>query len=416
MYCRKKKKFLVLSGKLEIMNEKIRIVFVYTCLGEGGISTSLMALLHELSSDERLDITLCLLNRDNTSRFVLPESININYPSKILDLWYKDKQKCKGLNLFNWYLLHFIGIKISMKPIELLSMIKKQKTYYDIAVSYVNDINKPKYINMFCNDFVLKCLNAKQKWSWTHNDPYRLGYTSEYIKKRYKDFDKIVNVSFACKKKFDTIYPDYTNKSFVVHNCVYEIKNNENVSDYLKKNDDKLRIVSVCRLDNKQKRIDRAIDVCKLLIEKGYIEKFEWDIYGSGSDEKYLKNYAIEKSVENKLLFKGTTKEPLEKMKNADVFVMTSDYEACGLTLLESLSVGTPVIVTDFPEARESVSDMKNGFIVDITTDAIADKLIQVIEDRTLLQQLRTYIKNNPVSNKQSLIEFYNLLEDSVLK
>ena len=52
----------------------------------------------------------------------------------------------------------------------------------------------------------------------------------------------------------------------------------DNQWHYLKKNDDKLRIVSVCRLDNKQKRIDRAIDVCKLLIEKGYIEKFEWDI------------------------------------------------------------------------------------------------------------------------------------------
>lgn len=387
----------------------MKIAFVYTGFGEGGISSALAALLKEIAKDKKLDITLYLFGKDNESRFVTPDNVKVVFPSEILALWFKDKKKCSHKDILLWYIEHFIGIKISRRPIEWLALRKKQKKKYDIAIAYVNDINEPAYINMFANDFVLKCLIANHKIAWSHNDPYRLGYTNKYILDRYEKFDTIVNVSNACKVKFDKIAPEFIEKSEVVHNCIYEI--DADLSGIEKQNKDgKFHIVSVCRIDNKQKRIDRAIDTCIYLKQKGYGNRFVWHQYGSGSDEAALKVYAQEKCADDIFLFEGTTNKPLERMAESDVFIMTSDYEACSLTLLESIKAMTPVIVTDFPEAWESIEHGKNGYIVPKTPEAIGDEIIRMLEMPERLENCRIYMKSHPLTNERALREFYKVI------
>lgn len=391
-------------------NKRIKIAFVYTGLGEGGISSAICALLREIAEDEKLDITLYLLSKKNSSRYEIPEGVSVQYPCRILDVWFSNKQDCTAIEKIRWYLVHIIGIKLSMKLIEVLAMRNKQDAFYDVAISYVNDINNPRYINMFCNDFTLKCLNARKKLSWSHNDPYRLGYTADYTRWRYRDFDRIVNVSCACKEKFDKIAMEFKDKSRVVHNCVYEDGRDFSSVQKLSVGDGLFHIVSVCRLDNKQKRVDRAVDACEILLAKGYAGRFVWKVYGSGMDEKALRDYARDKGVEKSLMFMGTTREPLDRMAEADVFVMTSDYEACSLTLLESLRVGTPVVVTDFPEAREAIDDSKNGFIVVRSAEGVADKLIELMENSAELLSCKDYLQEHPVSNEVALSEFYDVI------
>lgn len=385
-----------------------KIAIVKRNLGNGGIVAALTGLLNELSKDKELEVDLFLFSRSTEGRFHVPDGINVIYPSKVLDIWFTGRKETHGLDKLPWYFWHIAG-KISMRPIEFFASHGKKYGPYDVAISFENDIGKP-YVNMMSNDFALTRITADKKLGWSHNDPYRLGYTHDFLKKKYEQFDMIINVSKSCKKKFDEIIPEYSDKSKVVYNCVHIEDNEIKKSDVPVPLDRPLKVISVCRIDNKQKRIDRAIDVCVLLKNDGYGGKFHWKIYGDGPDRQRLEFMIKQKNVSDVIQLEGNTNHALEMMKTSDLFVMMSDYESFGLTLLESRSQELPVIVTDFPEAKESVQDGQSGYIVEMSAHAIAEKIKELIENPDDINRMRAYCKKHPVTNELAIQQFYEVI------
>jgi glycosyltransferase involved in cell wall biosynthesis len=86
-------------------------------------------------------------------------------------------------------------------------------------------------------------------------------------------------------------------------------------------------------------------------------EPFVWDIYGSG-------NLDLLKPL-TKCNYKGVTNEAKEVMKQYDFLVQLSDTEGMPMVILEALSVGLPVITTNYPSAKELITHGVNGYIVD---------------------------------------------------
>src|SRR5699024_6557948 len=113
---------------------------------------------------------------------------------------------------------------------------------------------------------------------------------------------------------------------------------------------------------NEQKRIDRIVDVVELLQKDNL--KFHWYIVGDGPDLLWLKKKVEEKSLHDFITFLGFKRNPYPYMKNADYFILTSDYEAQGLVLSEALICGTPVVSSNFGAAKEFVNK-DNGFLVE---------------------------------------------------
>jgi|688.fasta_scaffold823810_2 glycosyltransferase involved in cell wall biosynthesis len=86
-------------------------------------------------------------------------------------------------------------------------------------------------------------------------------------------------------------------------------------------------------------------------------EPFVWDIYGSG-------NLDLLKPL-TKCNYKGVTNEAKEVMRQYDFLVQLSDTEGMPMVILEALSVGLPVITTNYPSAKELITHGVNGYIVD---------------------------------------------------
>jgi glycosyltransferase involved in cell wall biosynthesis len=73
----------------------------------------------------------------------------------------------------------------------------------------------------------------------------------------------------------------------------------------------------------------------------------------------------------------------------ADVFVTTPWYEPFGLTPLESMACGTPVIGADVGGIRYTVCDGETGYLVPPDDpDALADRLARVLTDAPHRQAL----------------------------
>jgi len=107
-----------------------------------------------------------------------------------------------------------------------------------------------------------------------------------------------------------------------------------------------------------------------------------------------LERIARELEVSNQVLFTGSvTRDRLrDYYAAADVFVTTPWYEPFGITPIESMACGTPVIGSSVGGIGFTVRDGVTGFLVPPRApDAIADRLTEALSDpRRLAQMGRT--------------------------
>ena len=138
-------------------------------------------------------------------------------------------------------------------------------------------------------------------------------------------------------------------------------------------------------------RADLLIEAYETFVREteGAAEGSELRIYGDGSDREKLEKLARDTGL-NSISFMGmipNTEMP-EALKKSDVFCCVSDNESFGVSAVEAMSCGVPVIATD-TEGFVEVVDNSSGFIVPRgDARAIADKMKLLYEDRALRKAL----------------------------
>lgn len=398
----------------------MKILIVNTQLSTGGIATSLVNLCEQLKDYSQVDIDVVLLNQsEGDVRYKLPRNVNMKQiDNKYLNLYTTPfKHTLENKNIIS--IMKAFSIKLIAKiinPEKFMKLVINKGTVlkgYDVAISFRNDEYQHKpYSICGCNDFVLQCTDADKKIAWIHNDPDRHGFTYEIAKYKFKDFDTIVNVSQGCKDRFDEIIPEYKSKSKLVYNTFnYEdiIEKSTEFNPYEDIDDSKIKLVTVGRIVNEQKRMDRIVKVCTKLREKG-IHNYIWHIVGDGPDAEKLKSRVIEEGLSNNIVFVGKKSNPFPYIKYADCLVMTSEYEAYGMTLVEALTVETPVITTNHIAAKEIVEEGINGFIAENNSESIAEKVCFILENRNILYKLRENIKNTEIDRNIAINQFLEVI------
>lgn len=89
-------------------------------------------------------------------------------------------------------------------------------------------------------------------------------------------------------------------------------------------------------------------------------------IYGQGSLLEHYIALCKELGISDDVFFPGYVKDVTEKIKNASVFVLSSDFEGIPNALMEALAVGLPCVSTDCSGggARLLIRDKINGLLV----------------------------------------------------
>ncbi len=105
-----------------------------------------------------------------------------------------------------------------------------------------------------------------------------------------------------------------------------------------------------------------------------------------------LQSIADELGIKKEVLFVGRKDRKLLKYyySAADVFITTPWYEPFGITPLEAMACGTPVIGADVGGIKFSVEDGKTGFLVPPNNpEALADRIQQLFRDKQLLTEMK---------------------------
>jgi glycosyltransferase involved in cell wall biosynthesis len=110
-------------------------------------------------------------------------------------------------------------------------------------------------------------------------------------------------------------------------------------------------------------------------------------IYGEGSQREDLEDLASSLLPKSAYSFPGKTTELVEKMKYAQIFVLSSDFEGMPNVLIEAMAMGMPVISTDCPSggAADLINNGYNGLLVPVgDEEAMFNSMREIAENESL--------------------------------
>lgn len=171
-------------------------------------------------------------------------------------------------------------------------------------------------------------------------------------------------------------------KSVVIYNPV-DMKEYAGIALCTKK---QKMIVSAGRLmkqKNQKMLLDAFADVLKTHPEYKLI------IYGEGPYRDELEQKIRMLRISENVLLPGSTSELHERIKSAEIFVLSSDYEGMPNALIEAMCMGLPVISTKVSGATDLICHGENGLLVDVNDSVGLKKaMLELIEKQEKANKL----------------------------
>ena len=140
-------------------------------------------------------------------------------------------------------------------------------------------------------------------------------------------------------------------------------------------------IVAACRL-HPQKNLPMLMEAFALLYKDH--PEYTLEIYGQGRERDNLLKLINDLELEGVVSLPGFASDIHSIMREAAMYVSSSDYEGISNSMLEALGMGVPTIVTDCPVggARMMIQNGINGILVPVgDTVAFYSAMKKVVED-----------------------------------
>lgn len=139
------------------------------------------------------------------------------------------------------------------------------------------------------------------------------------------------------------------------------------------------------------------LDVCKgadVLLEAARIlgeedRRFRFVIVGDGAERTRLEETAARLKVDKDVIFAGLRENPAEVMTVCDIGVIPSRREAFGITAVEFMRMGVPVVAAPVGGLIEHVRDNETGLLLSrLDAPALAEAVRTLARDETLRETL----------------------------
>lgn len=111
-------------------------------------------------------------------------------------------------------------------------------------------------------------------------------------------------------------------------------------------------------------------------------------VVGSGSEDSLLRRHARSHGLDS-VLFLGHRTDVPTLLREADVFLFTSRYEAFGIVVVEAMAAGCPVVAARTAGPQSIITHASDGLLADVgDVQALADHTTRILRDDELCQHL----------------------------
>lgn len=265
--------------------------------------------------------------------------------------YFKKINSVGGCESFFWYLSQLYNNFTIMYREGDPEQIKRFAKNVEV-IKYQDKYGTIKCKRFFCNYGLDIPVEAEEKYHIIHCDYKHTNFKPIM----YPGFKYIGVSKLACQSFKELTGVD----AELIYNPVVIKKTNT------PKLTDKIHLVSATRL-TAEKGGERINQLCRIL-DKNNID-YEWNIYTNRMYRFFGRNIKI---MPPKLDLR-------KEMEEATFVVQLSSHESFGLTVAESLMLGTPVIVTDIPAFKEiGCVHGKNAVICDLNMTNVDLNLIKI--------------------------------------
>lgn len=244
------------------------------------------------------------------------------------------------------------------------------------------------------------------------NDPNKV--PSNRVIRIIRDFlyvfaDKIVVQTEKNKKYFNC---SIQKKCIVIYNPV-------DLGDYhaiALKTHSKRKIVTAGRL-MPQKNQKMLINAFSAILKQKM--EYELVIYGEGPNRQELECLVKERGLESKVSLPGNVTDLYEKIKDAELFVLSSDYEGMPNALIEAMCMGLPCISTKVSGAIDLIQNGKNGILTEIGSESELTGAMQMLlgNNDARLRLAKEAVKlGDELSTDKIVKQWTDVIEDVISK
>ncbi len=342
------------------LNEK-KICLVVTSLRSGGLEKNASILANHFAKQGH-DVSICCLY--SASSF-----FNLDKRIKLVDL---STKRNKFLSLYIWK--RRINSYLSQNHIDtVISFSEQCGVLVSLSIKNAN-------VNHICRG-----VNTRRN----------------LIYKFLMELNKSRINKFVCQTQAqkESLPMSLQKKSLIIHNPFENKKNNLNIEGNHSK-----RFITIASFKLKQKKQDEMIKAFALFLKThpGYTFEF----YGRYENKAYKKiSRLIRKlNISDSVKLKGESTKLNESILPCRGFICSSTYEGMPNALIESLSLGIPVISTKWKGFEDVLEDNKNCLLYESKNiKQLSEKMSLLANDDSLFELLSNCSCNFKVTSEESV-------------
>lgn len=379
----------------------MRILFLHKWLVMGGIERVLINYLTLLHNEPSLKIDLLIDfdTKDNVFEKDIPSNINLLY---LFDKKYTEK-KAELYSVRKKNVINYLKYKIfnkkekNIRKNKITSLLNK----YDLIVNFSNHFDP--YISFSkINRPIVR---------WQHS-AIQIEYGNKqllYLRK----YDKVISICSDMTKQLLSLEGFRDNQFSVIYNPI-NTKKIIQLSHSKIPIQDSNYLIQVARLDKIKRHYD-LINIYSELVKRGI--KNNLYIIGDGPEFFNLQEQIKRLNLESRCFLLGEIENPYPYMKNALLFLHTSEREGLPTVLLESLILNVPVVSKDCPTGpREILDDGRCGALIPLHDNQLfIEETLNILENMDKIEELKKNIhmhleKFSELTIKEKLFEIFNEL------
>ena len=393
---------------------KKKVLFIIGSLQSGGVSKSMVSLLNAWDTEKyETSLLLCCKDGDVFSDY-LPKNIQLIYNPVI-------EHVMGGFSSLKWLLAHghfllCLGVLLRLilsrisRPLASELIAKMMPVVSDIHYDLIVDYGGQQLLYYMVNK-----LSATKKVSFFHSDYSKWSFYYNADKKYYPVVDHIFTISQICVDSLKKFFPNCAEKVSIMENIsspvmirrqsLESIGNFEVQIDQMKADGNTIlcTIGHICR----GKGFDFAIEASDILKRNGI--KFKWVFIGKVLEEDLLK-FITDKGLDDNILLVGIQSNPYPYIGLSDIVVHPSRFEGKSIALDEAKILCKPIVVTNFSTVGDQFKNGKNGTICEMSGKAVANAIIELINDSSLQDSYRMYLESHIIDNSSEVNKLYTYL------
>jgi glycosyltransferase involved in cell wall biosynthesis len=393
---------------------KKKILFIINNLNCGGAENALVSLL-QVFDYAQYEVDLLLMKKEGVFLKKLPKDVQLlDAPKEIafFDMSFKAAVLQSivrfRLDIVLARLVYFFYVRNEPVP-----TIKDQKLWralriclpklpqkYDVAISYLENIP---------NCYNVDKVNATKKIAFIRNDYAKLGMDPALDRPYFRQLTALLTVSKSCEAILHHHFSDLPIQIGTMQS-VFSLDTIKVMADEpIEEDFSGTTIVSVGRL-YPQKGFDLAIAACSILVNKGYAIK--WYVLGEGSLRNELQQQIDALHLHQHFFLIGQKENPYPYLQKATLYAQTSRFEGKSRATEEAKILQKIILATNFPTVSDQLTHLENGYIVDLTAEAIAAGIQQLLDHKEIGEKLKTKLSTSHINNDDELKILYDIIEN----